>query len=63
VAQAAFPARQAQAGFGFLQHHLHRLAAISSVFRDNDGLRLRSPGSPEDDEARLVKDFFRVIGR
>lgn len=63
VARAAFSARQAQTGSDFLPHHLHRLAAVSCVFRDDDGFRVRSLGSPEEDEARLVKDFFRIIER
>jgi len=63
VAQAALDARQAQNGSMFLPHHLHRIAAISCVFRDDLGWRVRSLGSLEDDEARLVADFFRVIQR
>lgn len=63
VAQAACAARQAQNGSTFLPHHLHRIAAISCVFRDDHGFRVRSLGSLEDDEARLVGDFFRVIQR
>lgn len=63
VAQAAFDARQAHNGSAFLPHHLHRVAAISCVFRDDHGFRVRSLGSLEDDEARLVADFFRVIQR
>ncbi|MFS0754428.1 3'-5' exonuclease [Noviherbaspirillum sp. 1P10PC] len=63
VAQAAVEARQAQNGSTFLPHHLHRVAAISCVFRDDQGFRVRSLGSPEDGEARLVADFFRVIQR
>ena len=63
VAQAAFEARQAQNGSTFLSHQLHRVAAISCVFRDDQGFRVRSLGSLEDNEARLVADFFRVIQR
>ncbi|MBS0309075.1 MAG: 3'-5' exonuclease [Proteobacteria bacterium] len=63
VAQAAFDARREKLGSDFLQHHLHRVAAISCVFRDNDGFRVRSLGNLEDGEAKLVSDFFRTIDK
>lgn len=63
VAQAALAARQAQGGSSFLPHHLHRIVAISCVFRDDQGVRIRSLGSLADDEPRLVSDFFRIIQR
>lgn len=61
VAEAAFAARRDKTGSDFLPHHLHRVAAISCAFRDNEGFRVRSLGSAEDGEARLVQDFFRII--
>ncbi|HJV85770.1 MAG TPA: 3'-5' exonuclease [Noviherbaspirillum sp.] len=63
VAAAAFAARKEKSGSEFLQHHLHRVAAISCVFRDNEGFRVRSLGNLEDQEAKLVYDFFRIIDR
>lgn len=63
VAQAAFAARKEKTGSEFLPHHLQRIAAISCVFRDNDGFKVRSLGGLEDTEAKLVQDFFRVIDR
>ncbi|RJG00470.1 3'-5' exonuclease [Noviherbaspirillum sedimenti] len=63
VAELAFAARREKTGADFLQHHLHRVAAISCVFRDDEGFRVRSLGSLEDGEAKLVNDFFRVIDR
>jgi 3'-5' exonuclease len=63
VAAAAFAARREKTGSDFLQHHLHRVAAISCVFRDKDGFRVKSIGTPEDNEAKLVQDFFRVIDK
>ena len=63
VAAAAFAARREKTGSEFLPHHLHRVAAISCVFRDDDGFRVRSLGGPEDAEQKLVHDFFRVIDR
>ncbi len=63
VAEAAFAARREKGGSDFLQHHLHRVAAISCVFRDDDGFRVRSLGTPDDAEPRLVHDFFRTIDK
>lgn len=63
VAAAAFAARREKTGSEFLPHHLHRVAAISCVFRDDDGFRVRSLGGPDDPEQKLVHDFFRVIDR
>lgn len=63
VAAAAFAARREKNGTEFLQHHLHRVAAISCVFRDNEGFRVRSLGTLEDQEPKLVYDFFRIIDR
>jgi predicted PolB exonuclease-like 3'-5' exonuclease len=63
VAAAAFAARREKTGSDFLQHHLHRVAAISCVFRDDDGFRVRSLGSLTDTEPKLVQDFFRIIDR
>lgn len=63
VAQAAFAARREKTGSDFLPHHLHRVAAISCVFRDDDGFRVRSLGSLDDGEAKLINDFFRTIDR
>jgi len=63
VATAAFEARREKTGSEFLPHHLHQVAAISCVFRDDDGFRVRSLGTETDNEAKLVNDFFRVIDR
>ncbi len=61
VAKAAFAARREKTGSEFLQHHLHQVAAISCVFRTDAGFRVRSLGTPDDTEPKLVQDFFRVI--
>lgn len=63
VASMAFAARREKTGSDFLPHHLHRVAAISCAFRDDDGFRVRSLGSPTDFESRLVNDFFRIIDK
>ncbi|CAN7359600.1 3'-5' exonuclease [Trinickia sp. LjRoot230] len=61
VADHAFAARREKTGSEFLPHYLQRVAAISCVFRDRSGLRVRSLGTPEDGEAALVQSFYRVI--
>lgn len=63
VAEAAFAARREKNGSDFLQHHLHRVAAISCVFRDDEGFRVRSLGNPQDAEPKLIHDFFRIIDK
>ncbi len=61
VAESAFAARRAKTGSDFLPHHLQRVAAISCVFRDGQGFRVRSLGTPEDGEAALIQSFYRTI--
>lgn len=45
----------------FMRHHLHRIVAISAVFRSGDRLQCWSLGEPEDDEAALLRHFFNGI--
>ncbi|MDN7671682.1 3'-5' exonuclease [Burkholderia oklahomensis] len=61
VAEHAFAARREKTGGDFLPLHLQRIAAISCVFRDNTGFRVRSLGAPGDPEATLIQSFYRVI--
>ena len=61
VAEHAFEARRERVGNDFLPHHLQRVAAISCVFRDNNGFRVRSLGTTADGEAALIQSFYRVI--
>jgi 3'-5' exonuclease len=63
VAQWAFTRRAEQTGREFLPHHVQRIIAISCLFRDQDGVRVRSLGSEQDDESKLVHDFFKIIDR
>lgn len=63
VAAAAFAARRDKTGSDFLQHHLHHVAAISCVFRDDEGFRVRSLGGLDDTEQKLIHDFFRIIDK
>jgi predicted PolB exonuclease-like 3'-5' exonuclease len=63
IAARAFAERAAKVGHEFLAHHLHRVVAISCVFRDDEGLRVRSLGVAGDDEVSLVQAFFRTIDK
>ncbi len=63
VAQWAFARRAEQTGREFLPHHIQRVIAISCLFRDQDGVRVRSLGTAQDDESKLVHDFFKIIDR
>jgi predicted PolB exonuclease-like 3'-5' exonuclease len=63
VAGSAFEERREKTGSDFLALHLHRVVAIGCAFRDDSGFRVRCLGTPQDDEARLIQDFFRLIDR
>ncbi|MEP7155693.1 MAG: 3'-5' exonuclease [Betaproteobacteria bacterium] len=64
VAELAFQRRrQATGGSDFLQHHLHRVVAISCVLRTDDGLKAWTIGQADDDEAVLIQRFFDGIER
>jgi 3'-5' exonuclease len=55
--------RQATHGNTFLPHHLHQVVAISCVFRSSDGLKVRSLGEQDSDEARIISDFYKTIDK
>jgi predicted PolB exonuclease-like 3'-5' exonuclease len=55
--------REAVTGRAFLPHYLQRVVAIACVFRDDDGLRVRSLGDVGDGEAKLIGDFFKTVER
>ena len=63
VAEHAFAERREKTGSDFLALHLHRIVAIGCAFRDAQGFRVRCLGTEQDDEARLISDFFRLIDR
>lgn len=63
VAERAFAERRERSGSDFLPLHLHRVVAIGCAFRDDSGLRVRCLGTAEDDEAKLIQDFFRLVDR
>ena len=61
VAEMAFQMRRQKTGGDFLQHHLHRVVAISCAMREGDSFRVWSLGSLEDDEGTLIQRFFDGI--
>ncbi len=61
VAEMAFQRRRQATGGDFLQHHLHRVVAISCALRDRDHFRVWTLGNPEDGEAELIRRFFEGI--
>jgi len=66
VADAMFAKRRAESNSNsdFLQHHLHRIVAISVLLRqDPDKLRVASLGDPNSSEHELVSRFFDLLGR
>jgi predicted PolB exonuclease-like 3'-5' exonuclease len=58
VAEMAFQVRRQKTGSDFLPHHLHRVAAISCVLRENDSFRVWSLGEMGEDEGSIIQRFF-----
>lgn len=63
VASAMFALRREKTGSDFLQHHLHRIVAISVVLRTRDSLKVWSLGEESADEKEIVGRFFDGIER
>jgi len=63
VAEIAFQKRRAQTGGDFLAPHLHRVAVISCVLRDGDGVRVFSLGEPEAGEKEAIQRFYDGVER
>lgn len=63
VIEAALAARQETHGSDFLPLHLHRIAVVGCVFRDDRGFRVKTLGSADDPEASLISGFFKTIER
>jgi len=63
LAERLFEERREKTGSDFLPLHLHRVVAISCAFRDETGFRVRSIGTADDDEGRLIQAFFSTIDR
>ncbi len=62
VAKAMFHLRSQQNdGVEFLRHHLHRVVAISAVFRDAQHFRVWSLGDERAGEREIIQRFFDGI--
>ena len=58
VAEIAFQKRRTQTGSDFLAPQLHRVAVISCVLREGDGIKVFSIGEPETPEKEALQRFF-----
>ncbi|CAM5355254.1 3'-5' exonuclease [Eoetvoesiella caeni] len=63
VIEAALEARRESHGSDFLPLHLHKIAVVGCVFRDDSGFRVKTLGQAEDPEASLIAGFFKTIER
>ena len=54
---------QKTGGSDFLPLHLHRIVAISAVYRSRETLKVWSLGDEDSDEAELVRRFYDGIDR
>jgi 3'-5' exonuclease len=61
VVERAFTLRQEKTGSTFLQHHLHKIAVVGCVFRDDNGFRVKCLGQATDSEQSLIQSFFKTI--
>ena len=58
VAEIAFQKRRTQTGNDFLGPQLHRVAVISCVLREGEGIKVFSIGEPETPEKEAIQRFF-----
>lgn len=63
VAKAMFHKRAQAVGHEFLQHHLHKVVAISVTFRSRDDFKVWTLGSEEADEKEILQRFFDGIDK
>ncbi|MDH5233242.1 MAG: 3'-5' exonuclease [Gammaproteobacteria bacterium] len=64
VAQVMFHKRRQETGTSeFLRHHLHRVVAISAVFRHRDKLSVWSLGDEDSSEKEIIQRFFDGLDR
>nr|VFJ43728.1 MAG: hypothetical protein BECKDK2373B_GA0170837_100635 [Candidatus Kentron sp. DK]VFJ45695.1 MAG: hypothetical protein BECKDK2373C_GA0170839_101225 [Candidatus Kentron sp. DK] len=63
VAEVMFQHRRQESGTEFLRHDLHRIVAISAVFRSGTRFKVGSFGSEDSSEKELMQRFFDGIGK
>lgn len=62
VVEFAAQKRRAQTGGDFMQHHLHKVVAISCCMRwGTDKIHVGSIGTAEDGEETLIARFFELV--
>ena len=61
VVDIAMQARLEQTGSDFMPLHLQKIVAIGCVFRNKTDFHVKCLGEPGDDEATLIRSFFKVI--
>lgn len=62
VAEYAAQQRRAKTGSDFMQHHLHRVVAVSCCLRWGERIHIGTLGSEQDSEASVIAEFFRLVG-
>lgn len=63
VIEAALQQRRETHGNDFLPLHLHKVAVVGCVFRDDQGFRVKTLGQADDPEPVLLNGFFKTIER
>lgn len=63
VIEAALLQRRETHGNDFLPLHLHKVAVVGCVFRDDQGFRVKTLGQADDPEPVLLNGFFKTIER
>ena len=61
AAEAMLKRREEETGSSFLPHHLHRIVAISIVYRGREKFDVVSLGEPDSPEEELLRQFFGGI--
>jgi len=63
VAEVMYQQRRQESGTEFLRHDLHRVVAISAVFRSGTRFKIGTFGDEESSEKELIQRFFDGIGK
>lgn len=63
VVEYAAQQRRAKTGSDFMQHHLHRVVAISCCLRWGDSIRVGTLGKIGDSEADMIQQFYDLLAK
>jgi len=61
VIERALAERKEETGNTFLPLHLHQIAVVGCVFRNDKGFQVRCLGEADDPEQVLIQQFFKTI--